>query len=64
MMMIMMVVLLMLLLSFHMFVVIFSCWPCFAVNGVGTALWLAPEIIRREKYDEKADCYSFGCVTD
>ncbi|KAJ0394304.1 hypothetical protein ATCC90586_010305 [Pythium insidiosum] len=30
--------------------------------GVGTSLWMAPEIIQGERYDEKADVYSFGVV--
>jgi serine/threonine protein kinase len=29
---------------------------------VGTPYWLAPEILREEKYDTKVDCYSFGIV--
>lgn len=29
---------------------------------VGTPYWLAPEVIREEKYDSKVDCYSFGIV--
>lgn len=29
---------------------------------VGTAYWLAPEVLREEKYDAKVDCYSFGIV--
>ncbi|TMW55624.1 hypothetical protein Poli38472_010506 [Pythium oligandrum] len=29
---------------------------------VGTPYWLAPEILREEKYDVQVDCYSFGIV--
>jgi NIMA (never in mitosis gene a)-related kinase len=29
---------------------------------VGTPLYLAPEIIRSEKYDHKADIWGLGCV--
>lgn len=29
---------------------------------VGTPYWLAPEILREEKYDVSVDCYSFGIV--
>ncbi len=28
----------------------------------GTPHWMAPEILRGEKYDEAADVYSFGMV--
>lgn len=31
-------------------------------GGVGTLLWTAPEVLRGEKYSEKADIYSFGIV--
>ncbi|KAL3665679.1 hypothetical protein V7S43_009112 [Phytophthora oleae] len=31
-------------------------------SGVGTLLWTAPEVLRGEKYSEKADIYSFGVV--
>ncbi|CAK4841714.1 unnamed protein product [Aphanomyces euteiches] len=30
--------------------------------GVGTCRWMAPEVIRGEKYDESCDVWSFGCV--
>jgi serine/threonine-protein kinase TNNI3K len=30
--------------------------------GVGTSLWMAPEMMTGEKYDEKADIFSFGVV--
>eukprot|EP01017_Pseudomicrothorax_dubius_P003112 TRINITY_DN10365_c0_g1_i1.p1 TRINITY_DN10365_c0_g1~~TRINITY_DN10365_c0_g1_i1.p1 ORF type:complete len:216 (+),score=37.84 TRINITY_DN10365_c0_g1_i1:299-946(+) len=29
---------------------------------IGTPNWMAPEILRREKYDESSDVYSFGMV--
>ncbi|RLN58452.1 hypothetical protein BBJ28_00006018 [Nothophytophthora sp. Chile5] len=31
-------------------------------SGVGTLLWTAPEILRGDRYSEKADIYSFGVV--
>lgn len=31
-------------------------------SGVGTFLWTAPEVLRGDKYTEKADVYSFGIV--
>jgi len=31
-------------------------------SGVGTLLWTAPEVLRGERYSEKADIYSFGVV--
>jgi hypothetical protein len=31
-------------------------------RGVGTSLWMAPEIMKGERYDEKADMFSFGVV--
>ncbi|RLN97080.1 hypothetical protein BBJ28_00003319 [Nothophytophthora sp. Chile5] len=30
--------------------------------GVGTYLWMAPEVMLGEKYDDKADVFSFGVV--
>ncbi|KAE8907269.1 hypothetical protein PF005_g8846 [Phytophthora fragariae] len=30
--------------------------------GVGTSLWMAPEMMTGEKYDEKTDMFSFGVV--
>lgn len=30
--------------------------------GVGTMLWMAPEIMMGERYDEKADIFSFGVL--
>lgn len=31
-------------------------------SGVGTALWLAPELVLRTSYSEKVDCFAFGIV--
>jgi serine/threonine protein kinase len=31
-------------------------------QNVGTKRWMAPEVVRGENYDEKADVYSFGIV--
>lgn len=28
----------------------------------GTPLWMAPEVLLDQPYDEQADVYSFGCV--
>ncbi|GLE05372.1 hypothetical protein PINS_up014385 [Pythium insidiosum] len=30
--------------------------------AVGTSLWMAPEVLRGERYDERADMFSFGVV--
>lgn len=30
--------------------------------GVGTSLWMAPEVVMGERYNEKADIFSFGVV--
>ncbi|OWZ11038.1 TKL/DRK protein kinase [Phytophthora megakarya] len=30
--------------------------------GVGSTLWMAPEVVMGHKYDEKADIFSFGVV--
>ena len=32
------------------------------MKSVGTPLWMAPEVLAKEKYDEKCDVYSFGVV--
>lgn len=40
------------------------CGPCHATmtGGVGTALWMAPEVLSGNSYDEKVDVYSFAIV--
>ena len=32
------------------------------VEDVGTLLYQAPEILKREEYDSRADIWSLGCV--
>ena len=34
------------------------------MEKVGTPLFMAPELLRREQYDEKVDVWSFGCVLE
>ena len=31
-------------------------------GGVGTAQWMAPEVLNSEKYDQKSDVYSYGIL--
>ncbi|KAL8003207.1 putative protein kinase [Plasmopara halstedii] len=31
-------------------------------GGIGTSLWMAPEVMMGERYDDKADMFSFGVV--
>ncbi len=31
-------------------------------SGIGTPLYKAPELIKREDYNEKVDIWAFGCV--
>ncbi len=33
-----------------------------SAGGVGTPEWMAPEVLRSEQYNEKADVYSYGVV--
>ena len=35
---------------------------CTMTAGVGSCLWMAPEVMIGERYDEKADIFSFGVV--
>ena len=30
---------------------------------LGTPLYMAPELVRHEKYSEKVDVWSLGCIT-
>eukprot|EP00164_Ancoracysta_twista_P009921 GFYU01014808.1.p1 GENE.GFYU01014808.1~~GFYU01014808.1.p1 ORF type:complete len:643 (+),score=128.23 GFYU01014808.1:145-2073(+) len=32
------------------------------MTAIGTTQWAAPEVLRREKYSEKADVYSYGMI--
>ncbi len=32
------------------------------MTSTGTMHWMAPEVIKAARYDEKADCYSFGLM--
>jgi len=32
------------------------------VGSIGTPIWMAPELMRGEKYNEKIDVYSFGIM--
>ncbi len=32
------------------------------MTSTGTALWMAPEVSMALRYDDKADCYSFGII--
>lgn len=32
------------------------------MTNLGTPRWVAPEVIREERYSEKADIYSFGVI--
>jgi len=32
------------------------------LESTGTPLWMAPEVLQDQPYDEQADVYSFGCV--
>lgn len=33
-----------------------------STNGLGTPLWMAPEVIARETYNNSADVYSYGIM--
>eukprot|EP00033_Pygsuia_biforma_P003527 GCRY01003861.1.p1 GENE.GCRY01003861.1~~GCRY01003861.1.p1 ORF type:complete len:766 (+),score=168.79 GCRY01003861.1:243-2540(+) len=34
----------------------------YMLTRVGTPQWMAPEVLRNEQYNEKADVFSYGCV--
>ena len=31
-------------------------------QGIGSIMWMAPEVLKSKEYSEKADIYSFGIV--